>query len=146
MINIHVESDPQLNDPNHETVSEIVSCVMKSENITDADLSFIFGNDDLLSRLKKEFFDKDQFTDVIAFRLNDYEEKNVEGEVYISLPRAKENAKKFEEPFHKELGRLIIHGSLHLLGCEDESEAEKKKMTKKENHYLTRVNWDQLYG
>lgn len=146
MINVHVESDPELDGPNEKTVSEIVSCVMKSENKSDGELSFIFGDDELLSGLKKEFFHKDHFTDVIAFRMNDYEEDNVEGEVYISLPRAKENAKKFDEPHHKELGRLIIHGSLHLLGYEDESEVEKEIMTKKENQYLDQVNWNQLYG
>ena len=119
---------------------------MKSENISDADLSYIFGTDDLLNGLKKEFFYKDQFTDVIAFRLNDYEEENVEGEVYISLPRTEENAKKFNEPYSKELGRLIIHGSLHLLGYEDETKPEKKMMTAKEDQYLDQVNWNQLYG
>jgi ssRNA-specific RNase YbeY (16S rRNA maturation enzyme) len=41
---------------------------------------------------------------------------------------------------------LIIHGGLHLLGYEDESEDNKKIMTEKENHYLEKVNWDALYG
>ncbi len=82
---------------------------------------------------------------MIAFRLNDYEEENVEGEVYISLPRSIENAKKFNQPYAKELGRLIIHGSLHLLGYEDKTEADKKKITEKEDKYLDQVNWKQLY-
>ena len=51
---------------------------------TIADLSLIFGNDNLLADLKKKFFDLDHYTDVIAFRLNDYDENNVEGEIYIS--------------------------------------------------------------
>ena len=146
MIKVHVDTDPELKGPTEKTVSEIVSHVIKSENKSDADLSYIFGNDDLLNGLKKEFFYKDQFTDVIAFRLNDYEEENVEGEVYISLPRTKENAKKFNEHYSKELGRLIIHGSLHLLGYEDKTEPEKKMMTAKEDQYLDQVNWNQLYG
>jgi ssRNA-specific RNase YbeY (16S rRNA maturation enzyme) len=98
---VHVNTDPELKGPTEQTVSEIVSHVMKSENKSDADLSYIFGNDDLLNGLKKEFFYKDQFTDVIAFRLNDYEEENVEGEVYISTNtfthaniNCKTNAKK----------------------------------------------------
>ena len=79
-------------------------------------------------------------------RLEGDEEENVEGEVYISLPRTKENAKKFNEHYSKELGRLIIHGSLHLLGYEDETKPEKKMMTAKEDQYLDQVNWNQLYG
>ena len=145
MIKVHVETDPKLEGPIEKTVFAIVTYVLESEKKTEADLSCIFGDDDLLSGLKKEFFHKDHFTDVIAFRLNDYEEENVEGEVYISLPRSIENAKKFNEPHAKELGRLIIHGSLHLLGYEDKSEADKKKITKKEDKYLDQVNWIQLY-
>ena len=78
--------------------------------------------------------------------MNDYEKENVEGEIYISLPRMRENAKNFNEPVSKELGRLIIHGILHLLGYEDESKASKKMMVQKENEYLNQVNWNQLYG
>jgi len=135
-----------LEGPLESAVISIINSVFEKEGILNSELSLIFGSDDLLSNLKKEFFKKDQFTDVIAFRLNDYKEKNVEGEIYISLPRTKENAEKFNEPFNKELGRLIIHGGLHLLGYEDESEEDKETMTEKENHYLDLVNWDALYG
>ena len=113
---------------------------------TIADLSLIFGNDNLLADLKKKFFDLDHYTDVIAFRLNDYDENNVEGEIYISLPRAKENAKKYEQSFQRELGRLIIHGSLHLLGYKDDTKKNELEMKNKEDSYLEQVNWEKLYG
>ena len=146
MIKIKVETDPELNPPNDKTVSIIITQLFKSKGIHNGDLLFIFGKDELLNDLKKEFFNQNYFTDVIAFRINDYAEENVEGEVYISLPRVEENAKKFNQPFHKELGRLIIHGGLHLLGYEDKTDEEKAEMTRQENQYLDQVNWDQLYG
>lgn len=146
MINIKVETDPELNPPNDKTVSIIITQLFESKGIHNGDLSFIFGNDELLNSLKKEFFNQNHFTDVIAFRMNDYAQENVEGEVYISLPRVEENAKKFNQPFHKELGRLIIHGGLHLLGYEDKTDEEKAEMTRQENQYLDHVNWNQLYG
>ena len=118
---------------------------MDYEGIYEADLSFVFGNDKLLNNLKKQFFQKDHFTDVIAFRLNDYEEENIEGEVYISLPRAKANAKNFNQPYNKEIARLIIHGSLHLLGYNDSTKKDKTKMTKKEDIHLNKVNWNKIY-
>ena len=145
MININIESDPKFKNPNHSLMSSLISYVMDSEGICEADLSFVFGNDKLLNNLKKQFFQKDHFTDVIAFRLNDYDEKNVEGEVYISLPRAKANAKKFDQPYNKEIARLIIHGSLHLLGYKDSTKIDKTKMTKKEDIHLNNVNWNKLY-
>jgi len=145
MININIESDPKFKNPNHSIMSSLISYVMDSEGICEADLSFVFGNDKLLNNLKKQFFQKDHFTDVIAFRLNDYDEENVEGEVYISLPRAKANATKFDQPYNKEIARLIIHGSLHLLGYTDSSKKDKTEMTKKEDIYLTKINWNKIY-
>ena len=68
----------------------------------------------------------------------------VEGEIYISLARAIENAKKYGEPLSKELARLIIHGALHLLDHRDEPEDEKNKMIVLEDKYLQQVEWDNL--
>ena len=145
MININIESDPKFKEPNLSIISSLISYVMDYEGICEADLSFVFGNDKLLNNLKKQFFQKDHFTDVIAFRLNDYDEENVEGEVYISLPRARANAKKFDQPYNKEIARLIIHGSLHLLGYNDSTKKDKTKMTKKEDIHLNKVNWNKIY-
>ena len=146
MFNIDVELDPQFDGPKDSMVSSLLSHVMLSEGISQADLLLIFGDDDLLADLKKKFFGLNHYTDVIAFRLNEYDEKNVEGEIYISLPRAKENANKFNQSFYKELGRLIIHGGLHLLGYKDDTKKNKLEMGKKEDLYLEEVNWEKLYG
>ena len=89
-------------------------------------VSIIFGNKTLLQDLKNEFFNIDQPTDVIAFRLNEYEENNIEGEIYICLPVAKENAEYFNEPYEKEVARLIIHGGLHLIGYDDDTDDESQ--------------------
>ncbi len=145
MIQVSVDCDPNLDSPKENIVKEISSSVFKKYNISEAEISLIFGSDKLLSSLKKQFFHKDQWTDVIAFRLNEYKEKSVEGEIYISLPRAKENAESFGEPFEKEVARLIIHGNLHLLGFEDETEEEKTKITKLENDFLSQINWQTLF-
>ncbi len=145
MIQVSVDCDPNLDSPKENIVKEISSSVFKKYNISEAEISLIFGSDKLLSSLKKQFFHKDQWTDVIAFRLNEYKKKSVEGEIYISLPRAKENAESFGEPFEKEVARLIIHGNLHLLGFEDETEEEKTEMTKLENDFLSQINWQTLF-
>ena len=145
MIKINIESDPKFKKPNDSVIFSLISYVMEQQEISDADLLFIFGDDKLLNHLKKQFFNKDHFTDVIAFRLNDYNQGNIEGEVYISLTRAKNNAKKFNEPYSKEIARLVIHGSLHLLGYEDSSKKDKEEMTKIEDIYLAKVDWGKIY-
>jgi rRNA maturation RNase YbeY len=141
---ITIEEDPTFSGFNQAIIQNIINTVFEKEGYTIDNIALVFGNDDLLNSLKKEFFKKDHLTDVIAFRLNDYAEKNVEGEIYISVPRAKENAKSFNEPFAKEVGRLIIHGGLHLLNYDDETKEDKDTMTGKEEAYLKQCQWQNL--
>ena len=144
MIKINCSNDSSLNEINTGVVQNIAKHVIKSEKIKDADLTFVFTSDELLSELKMEFFHKDHLTDVIAFRLNDYKDKLVDGEVYISLPRAKENSLEFDQPYEKELSRLIIHGCLHVLGYDDQTSNEKKLMTSLEDEYLNKISWNKI--
>ena len=146
MFNITFDCDPSQKAPNQKSILEILEKVLSINKIKSAEISYIFGDDQLLLELKNKFFKKNHFTDVIAFRLNNYEESIVEGEVYISLPRAKENAKLFNQPYKKEVARLIIHGCLHLIGYLDSTNKEKHKMTKLENSILKEVNWLKLFN
>jgi len=145
MIKILCQSDPDLDQPFHANVKQTAINVFNSNNIVDCDISFIFVSDDFLSDLKKKYFQKNHFTDVIAFRLNEYEESFVEGEVYISLPRAKENAVIFNQPYAKEVSRLIIHGCLHLIGFKDDSKTDKEIMVKNEDDILRITNWKDIF-
>ena len=144
MIDISIEIDPALEGPDQQQSIIILRSILETELVVDSAINLVFGDDKLLSSLKMEFFNYDHFTDVIAFRINDYSKVEVEGEIYISLARAIENAKKYGEPLSKELARLIIHGGLHLLDHRDESEDEKNKMIVLEDKYLQQVEWDNL--
>ena len=116
MIKVDVSCDPaNVLKPNLNKIKNIIKIVFENENVCDSDLSIIFTNDELVSSLKKSFFKIDELTDVIAFRLNDYCEKNVEGEVYISVERVFYNAKQYNEKKTSEITRVLIHGILHLL-------------------------------
>ena len=144
MIDISIEIDPALEGPDQQQSIIILRSILETELVVDSAINLVFGDDKLLSSLKMEFFNYDHLTDVIAFRLNDYNNEEVEGEIYISLPRAVENAKKYGEPLSKELARLIIHGGLHLLDHKDEGEDEKNRMTALEDKYLQQVKWKNL--
>ena len=63
--------------------------------------------------------------------------KNIEGDLYISIDRTKENAKKYKVDENTELIRVIIHGLLHLIGYKDRTKKEKTLMSEKENKYLS---------
>lgn len=144
MIKVSVSMDTKKYNLDEKKAEKLIADSLASEGVKKGDISIVFGEDESLRKLKVEFFQKDEFTDVIAFRMNEYSEQDVEGEVYISLPRARENARKFEEPFGREVARLIVHGGLHLLNYDDRTEVERKIMREKENHYLNKLGWEGL--
>lgn len=144
MINIQYEIDPNIDTPSEKISTEIISSVLMEEGKTLAEILVIFTSDEILSDLKKEFFNKEHLTDVISFRMNDYNEEKVEGEIYISIPQVERNARKFDQSFSRELSRIIIHGSLHLLNYDDSTIDSKIKMTEKEDYFLKKTNWKNL--
>ena len=144
MINVQIETDQKLVKLKEKSILKFVSVVMKSEDIKTAEILLIFTTDNVLMELKKEYFNQEHFTDVIAFRLNDYNEDKVEGEIYISVPQVRNNAKQYNQAFNKELSRIIIHGSLHLLNYKDKTPQEKIKMTEKEDYFLNKINWENI--
>ena len=144
MINIEFEIDPKVDVPNKKIASELIIAVFRSEKKNIADVLVIFTSDKTLTDLKKKFFNKEHLTDVIAFRMNDYDEEKVEGEIYISIPQVEKNAKEFNQSYSKELARIIIHGSLHLLNYNDSTPDDKIIMTEKENFLLKKADWKNL--
>ena len=145
MIQIFHGEDLNLDPPISSHAEKIVKETLNFKSILDFDISLVFVSDEYLSDLKKEYFKMNHYTDVIAFRLNEYGKSLVEGEVYISLPRAKENAKIFNEPYSREVSRLIIHGCLHLIGLKDKTQIEKENMTNNEDAILKVINWAGLF-
>ena len=144
MINVQIETDQKLVKLKEKSILKLVSVVMKSEDIKTAEILLIFTTDNVLMELKKKYFNQEHYTDVIAFRLNDYNEDKVEGEIYISVPEVRRNAKQYNQAFNKELSRIIIHGSLHLLNYKDKTPQEKIKMTEKEDYFLNKINWENI--
>ena len=142
MININILYD------NHKKVeldnnwlTNICRKILHDNYQYSASISIIISNDKKLLQLKKNYFDQDMLTDVIAFNLEE-DMGPIEGEVYISFTRVLDNAKKYKQDSIIELKRVIIHGILHLTGYNDQSPEERQKMTELEDHYLDR-NIDQ---
>jgi probable rRNA maturation factor len=98
-------------------------------------LSYIFCSDKHLLSINNEFLKHDFYTDVITFDLSPIKTET-EGEVYISIDRIKDNAKKEGVSFKEELHRVIFHGALHLCGYKDKKKKEALIMRSMENKYL----------
>ena len=100
-------------------------------------LSYIFCSDEHLLTMNKDFLKHDFYTDVITFDLSS-SKNEIEGEVYISVDRIKDNAKQLGVSSKEELHRVIFHGALHLCGYNDKKKDEALIMRSKENTYLKR--------
>jgi rRNA maturation RNase YbeY len=106
------------------------------ENKAAGILNFIFCDDEYMLPINRSYLHHDTLTDTITFDYSDLDNK-VQGDVYISIERARENAEQFNvSPVH-EIHRLIIHGVLHLCGYEDKNPEGKRLMSEKEDYYLS---------
>tara|TARA_Y100000590_G_scaffold279683_1_gene314164 strand:+ start:1012 stop:1446 length:435 start_codon:yes stop_codon:yes gene_type:complete len=121
-----------------KNITKLSELIFNDFNYSRIELNIVLTTDEQLSDMKKEYFNLDQYTDVIAFTIND-KVPAIEGELYVSIDRVRENATTFNASIDKELKRVISHGVLHLVGLDDSSSAEKKEMTKYEDRYINSV-------
>ena len=105
------------------------------KEVKTAELSYIFCTDNFLLEMNNNFLDHDTFTDIITFNLS-ASKQEMEGEIYISIERIKENAKLYHTTYSEELHRVIFHGVLHLCGFKDKKEKDRKIMRENEDYCL----------
>lgn len=123
----------------HKTIiKKWIEATITAEGYKLEELNFILCSDEYLLRINQDFLQHDDYTDVITFD-NSEELKTIVGDIFISLERIKENAAEFKSTVIKELCRVIIHGTLHLLGYKDKTKAAKTLMTEKEDFYLAKL-------
>jgi rRNA maturation RNase YbeY len=98
---------------------------------------YIFADDAYVLSINQQFLKHDDYTDIITFD-NTINEKHLEGEIYISLDRVKENAKQFETTYQKELQRVMAHGILHLIGYKDKTPKDEQTMKNQEEIWINK--------
>lgn len=107
---------------------------IESEGKNAGEINFIFCSDDYLHKMNVEYLNHDTLTDVISF---DYTEDDIiSGDIFISIPRVKENSTLYSLPFPDELNRVMVHGILHLCGYKDKTAKDEKQIRSKEDEKL----------
>ena len=117
-----------------EWIKEVAACYGKRVG----EIAYIFCSDDKILEVNQQYLQHDYYTDIITF---DYCEGNrISGDLFISLDTVRTNAEQFEQPYDRELHRVIIHGILHLCGINDKGLGVREIMEAAENKALALVS------
>ena len=132
MISFNYETDFELD--NEEQYEDWISRIIESEGFDEGEINYIFCDDEYLHKINVEYLDHDTLTDIISF---DYTVGNlIQGDIFISIERVKDNASDFNVSFEDELKRVLSHGVLHYCGYKDKSPKDEALMRSKEEEKM----------
>jgi len=133
-----------------EWVRGIVGRVLAAEKTPRVGVSVRLAGDALVRRLNREYRGEDAPTDVLSFALSENPHEFVLppggllqlGEVVVSLSTARRQAREAGRPLLTEVTHLLVHGLLHLLGYDHESEEDERRMRAREEGLLSALGND----
>jgi len=132
MISFNYETDFKLD--NESQYEDWISRIIESEGFDEGEINYIFCDDDYLHKINVEYLDHDTLTDIISF---DYTVGNVlQGDIFVSVERVRDNANDFNVSFDDELKRVLSHGVLHYCGYKDKSPKDEALMRSKEEEKM----------
>ncbi|MFP8488447.1 rRNA maturation RNase YbeY [Gracilimonas sp. Q87] len=120
------------------TAQKILSLIEVHEKVVYSFVELVYVDEEEIIRINNEHLDRDYVTDIISFRYDEESDgdQEIEGTLFCCAPRIKEQAQEFGESAEREFERILIHGLLHLIGYNDQTEEEKRSMTELEDKYL----------
>lgn len=146
MIDVDIQDETnQLSEAQIKLVENILNRAAVLENVpSGSEISVTFVDDEAIREINRQYRNKDQVTDVISFALNDDdtdlvaggEIPNLLGDIIVSYPCVLLQAEEYQHSVDRELGFLVVHGFLHLLGYDHMTAEEEKVMFKKQEDIL----------
>ena len=105
--------------------------IAEMEKYKIKELTYVFLTDEELLAMNIQYLQHDTLTDIITFD-NSSEPKSIEGDIFISLERVEDNARKYKVSYEVESQRVLAHGLLHLCGYKDKTKKDAALMRQKE--------------
>ena len=122
--------------PESTRIKSWLNLIAKKGKVKIIALNYIFCSDEYLYAMNMEYLNHNTYTDIITFDQSEVKGM-IEGDIFISIDRVKENALTLGIPFSLELKRVMAHGLLHLMGYKDKTKADQTAMRKKEDECLS---------
>lgn len=128
-------NDIRANLRNIKKLKLFIESIFKNEGIGLNSINYIFCSDQYLLKINREYLNHNFYTDIITFDLSESPGR-VDADVFISIDRVRDNAKKIGVTLKSEIHRVIFHGTLHLCGYRDKTNDDIRVMRVKEDMYL----------
>jgi rRNA maturation RNase YbeY len=128
-----------------KAVHSLISSLKSELKLSISFLSISLITSSELEQINKKYLRHDFNTDVITFNYSIVKNK-IDGEILISFEDAMLNSKKYKVKYGEEILRLIVHGILHLVGYDDNTNKNKAKMKSMENKLINKYNFTLLAG
>ena len=138
-INFYTECDFELN--HKSTYEQWILRIIDSEEMDCGEISFIFCDDEYLHEINLKYLQHDTYTDIISFDATEGQVLN--GDIFISIDRVRDNASNYNAEFTSELNRVMAHGILHFCGYKDKSERDVAEMRRKEEEKMKMFHVEQ---
>ncbi len=134
MMAISFQSNINFNLSNKRKVKTWIKNVVTKYGFKIGDVTILFTDDEYIKELNIKYLNHHYFTDILTF---DYSSGLVlNGDIVISIDTVRSNSILYSTSIDDELLRVIIHGFLHLLGFNDKSSEESRKMRELEDGAL----------
>ncbi len=131
---ISFQSNINFNLSNKRKVKTWIKNVVTKYGFKIGDVTILFTDDEYIKELNIKYLNHHYFTDILTF---DYSSGIVlNGDIVISIDTVRSNSILYSTSIDDELLRVIIHGFLHLLGFNDKSSEESRKMRELEDGAL----------
>lgn len=140
-IEIFIQVDEEIKEL--ETVEKVLYSAVEKEKLENVSFNLIIVDNKYIHELNKTYRKIDRETDVITFALEDEDslvlpsEERVLGDIYISIDKAKSQAKEYGHSLLRELSFLAVHGFYHLLGYDHMTDEEAEVMFGKQEEVLS---------
>jgi probable rRNA maturation factor len=144
----------ETNESYEQIIDKVIKQCFYEEHLVDSKLyvNITLTTPNHIRTFNNQYRNIDKETDVLSFPMfekeeleqkienNDFQNIDILGDMIISIPRVKEQAKEYGHSFERELAYMVVHSFYHLLGYDHIKEADKQEMRKKEEFILSKLN------
>jgi rRNA maturation RNase YbeY len=132
---IRFSNPPRRDFPDKQRLKDCLIQTLLQHGYSLSSLQYSFTSDEELREMNEQFLSHDYYTDILTFDLSDVKGE-IEGDVYISRDRVRDNALKAGVSAEEEFCRVVAHGLLHLCGLKDKTKTEQERMRAEEDRFI----------